>query len=289
MSGRVWVLNSGGTATVAVQVYPLTQILAIHGGPAGLSGMCGVSGGAVNGCLAASDRMDDLDATWRDVHGKRWFMRPNIDVWNGMNTLAPLHRQLRNRHVTLRDLVCPLYVGVVDLADGVYCSILCNDLADDDQFHEAILASSAQPMIMEGRWPMVGGRTRFCVDGGVLAVLPKIPDGVELGPGDTIYALFGPPVGACREERVPTRDVRSAVEAGLRTLELLIDLVVKGDLERLRGWAERGVRVVLCAPPYSGDPFDAKPPTNAWRLDVVGRQIWAQRKLMQPDGSLVPV
>ncbi len=255
-----------------MQVYALREILALHGGPAGLGGICGVSGGAVNAAMAAADRVDDLADAWRDVDGIRWFMRPNFDAWNGLYTLAPLQRQLRRRFVTLFDLECPLHVGVLDLADGVYRSILCNELSDDDQYHEAILASSAQPIIMEGRWPMIDGRARYCVDGGVLAVLPKIPPGVELGPADTIFALFGPPVGACREERIPTRDVRSAVAAGLRSLELMIDLVVRNDLLRLRAWAERGVRVILCAPPYSGDPFDAEPSTNRWRLDTIGRQ-----------------
>lgn len=274
-------LLSGGTATVAVQVHALGRILLE------LDAIASVSGGALNGALAASGRMKDLRSTWGDVNGRKWFMRPNLDPWNGLHTLNPLRRQMRKRHVTLADLKIPFYVGAVDLAAGQYVSILCNDLPDDEAYHEAILASAAQPVIMEARWPLVNGSKRLCVDGGVLAVLPKVPRDYDLGPGDTIYALFGPPVGSAREERLPTRDVRNAIQAGLRVLELWIDMVVREDLRRLQVHARDGVEVIVVSPPYSGDPFDASPKTNKWRLDTIGPDIWENRRRMTPDGALI--
>ena len=147
------------------------------------------------------------------------------------------------------------------------------DTCDAAERARRVCASAAQPGIHQGY--LLGGA--LCQDGGVMHVLPR-PD---VGDRDVVHAVFASPIMGRAERREP----RSAVEIAERCTELWIDRTVAQDVAWLRSLAARGCEVWLYHHPEPGRPFDARPETIAWRLDIAGSEVWANRRRLVAGGT----
>lgn len=295
---RVALLLGGGTALGAVQVYPIERVIAecVYNGWS-LSCVEGVSVGAQHAPLVAQGREHRIRHLWSKITSTRSFMRPNWEgmalallglvvrllLWplawlgfvedrerwplQGLTTLKPI------RKLALPELSHPILVkcrvGVVDYEDGPqYRSVSLEGLRPVARM-AAMLASSAQPILMTG-W-RIGGYLGF--DGGIKHVIPLLEDWRDY---DRIYVVACTPVA--RLEKATPSEVNGIGEVAMRSVEAWTDSAFAGDIERLRMWANAGKEVILIAPLESaGDPFDASPETNQFRMDVLGPILWKNR------------
>ena len=248
----------------AVQVYPAEQLAAQHGIPAEVHG---TSVGCLTAACRASGALDVLRSIWSDeVRGARSFQRLNFpDIWNGLYSMQPLRRMIRE-HLHPSMLLTECYAHMVDLGSKRYERVLLNELSADDM-EDALIASCSQVGIHEAA-PFQG---RLKGDGGISHVLPH----VRAQQGFTaVWAI------ACSPITSPGRDhPLEQSEIGLsRSIEMLIDTVERSDFQHLRALSEAGVEVWLVQPhERPGDPFDASPETNRWRMNAVGPASWARR------------
>jgi predicted acylesterase/phospholipase RssA len=274
-------LLGGGNSRGPLAVYPMRQLLALHGAGA-YATVIGGSVGALNAALFAEGRLDDLDALYRSVDGKGFYLHLNTriggDRRGGIYTLRPLYKRIattierKNIRPGLR-----AGVGVVDLITGEYRNVYADRLSSDTAWAMSIVASCAQPVIMDW-WPVevTKGVEHPCVDGGVRHVIPDLRDWEDYDAIDVI---------ACQDLDAPDRKDKAQVDDLLdvaqRALHIASDQNLRGDVERLKRWAKAGKKVTLYSPPeYPGDPFDASAAMMTWRLDVLGPRTWANGRVL---------
>ena len=217
-------LLGGGTALGAVQIPIIKHLYQTKGLPARLAG---VSVGAVNAALLGEDRLSDLEEQWAQVDGVDFFGSKQVDFWAGLISLKPL----RKRMESIRAASClkiPTSVGCVDAASQKYMDIRLDQINHDDRL-DAIICSSAQPLLMEPEY-LFG---RPMMDGGVLHVLPDIPD-KEIQDLDEIHVISCSPAGGGRRRIRSTKEVNSAFEQAQVAFELLMSTTLQADIERLK-------------------------------------------------------
>lgn len=266
--GRALLLG-GGAAKGAVQVAPVEGLVARHGLDA-YDVILGVSTGSLTGVMAAMGKMDVLRAMYGEMDGTGYFMRPNVErLRRGLNTLKPLRKKLRE-HVRLADLRVPYGCGVVNLQSERYRNVMARTRRSDAEMHAAILASCAEPLIMDW-WPVrLGKKERVCVDGGLIHVIPDLPRWHKY---DAIDVVACQPLD--RKQRRRRAVVDGLLEIASRTVEIWCDEVVGRDLDRLRGYAREGADVTVYAPVNPGKSLDASAETIHRRLHEVGPAMWA--------------
>jgi hypothetical protein len=264
-------LLGGGTALGAVQLYCMKKLVETHGLDA-YTHVAGVSVGAANGIMFAQDRLDALDALWRTVKGKGWFLGPTCRVNHGLTSLRPLRRRL-NDVVSLSQIKphMTFWCGVNDFESDKYRSLSHKAYTDDDELRDAIAASCAQPLIMEGYRVRVapGDVFHLCFDGGVRHVAPLLPTISEVEAVDVV--LCEP------HDRINELDpakLRGLFRLAGRALATYHDNVVTGDIRRLQGWADAGLEVDVYAPEAWDDEWNASAAVIEHRLDVVGKEMW---------------
>lgn len=262
-------LLSGGAARGAVQVFPCEQLLnKFH---ITTFRVWGVSTGSLTGAMFAQNKMAQLRNLYLQVDGTDFFMRPNIEhPLKGLNTLKPLKKHLED-HVVLEDFCIPFACGVTDLESDRYRTLDHVSFDSDDQLRNAILASCAEPVIMDW-WDVKVGENDFhiCMDGGLVHVIPYLHDWEDY---DEIYAILcRPPVSI---DPLPAKKVDTIPQIAARCIDIWTDGVIAADIARLKGYAKAGKKVVLYAPKDSGDPLDASKETIRWRLFEVGPEMWA--------------
>jgi predicted acylesterase/phospholipase RssA len=259
-------LLSGGSALGAVQVPVIEALIAEHGLPSKVSG---TSVGAVHTLLVAEGRHAELRPIWQEVKGRGFFMDPNLDVWRGLFSLAPLRRVIEDRGAG-KKLIMPACVGTTDLARGEHRLIQLNDITWAQRV-DAAICSSQQPVIHQ-REKFKGG---YLSDGGVTHVIPPMPDHDNY---DLVAAVFCSPVGKDRDRpTLPQSEVDNAFEQGLAALDLFIDRVVQDDFERIKGWV--GTKRIVYAP--SG--WDVIGPSlQAERVQILARLAEGERMALGP-------
>lgn len=265
------VLAGGGTALGAVQVYPLEQLMKEHGLPA-YARAGGVSVGSVNTVMFAADKLPQLRALWNQVRGTSFFMRPNLcHLRKGLFTLSPLRKRMQ-RAVRLAELAPSIEyaAGVTDFQSALYRNISSRAMQTDDQLYDAICASAAQPIIMQGYLIDVGGGARhLCQDGGVVNVIPQLEAPERFDAVDVILCY---PVTKLVDK--PRKDVEHLLGNTTRGFNIMNRDVLVSDLRVLRDYPS-SVKVTIYAPPEYMDEWDASYATVQRRLNEVGPYMWA--------------
>lgn len=273
------VILGGGTARGAVQPPILRRLRAEHGGPP--AAIAGVSVGAVNAALAGEDRLDELDEEWARIDGTRSFARRTLPGLDIARTLAPTRARLEARAASSR-LVCPVWVGLVDIASKSYRAIALHSLPNLRDRWDAIIGSARQPLLMveelfQGRPVMDGGA------GG--HVLPPLPNWTEM---DEIHIVSCSPLGQDRVEHPDppdrSRGVKNAIEC---FFDLSLSRIANEDIEDLREYA-RKVPTYLYAPTSwaeVGPGFAAKPEDIAMRLET-GERMYRNRQRLTIQGPM---
>ena len=266
-------LVSGGNARAPVSQATLEGLQALHGA-SGYAVRLGVSAGSFEVSCAALDLLASLRAEYGRIDGTRDYMSPNVArLRTGLFTLRPLEDLIRRvvgpHWRRLRSL--PVGVGVYDLADDRYRTILASEVGTLDAWVEATLASCAMHPVMRWYPVRVRGEAHPCVDGGVVHVVPDLPDWSTYA---AIDVVMHSPID--RTNPLPPSAVDDLARSTARVVERMTDNVVEADLARLRGYAAAGKEVTVWAPDeWPGESFDASAETMRWRLDVLGPRMWA--------------
>lgn len=273
---RRTLLLSGGAFKGAVQLATIRMLREERGMP---DEVRGTSVGAVNGSMAASDRLDELDAIWDsldDPHpldGVRGFLRATPLGRGGFWSLDPLGKVLDERGVGHAGLRCPFGVGVWMPDLDQHAVIRWTSAGPDGHrvpLRDGVMASAAIAGLFEGVRIDWEGRSVLAADGGHEHVLPPPPD--DLRAGDEVDAVFCHPV-----EPGILRHAADEVDGRIERLLLAADKGTHapsiGDFLVLQGLARLGVVVRVYAPRESpGAMLDASRATVAHRRDI-GRRM----------------
>lgn len=266
MSKHKWgAILGGGSALGAVQPPILRKLREEYGCPP--SGLACVSVGAVNGAKAGEDDLDTLDSEWDRVDGVESFARRTIPGVDLFRSLEPLRRRLEATQAAAR-LVCPVWVGLVDVASESYRAVALHELPNLADRWDAIIGSARQPLLMveetfQGRPVMDGGA------GG--HVLPPLPNWSEM---DSIHVISCSPVGAGRRRTPkPVDKARGPWTAATAAFRLMMSRQVNEDVEDLQDQCAEQVPTYLYAPERWEDVRD---PFEAERSDVALRRATAR-------------
>jgi NTE family protein len=218
----------------------------------------GVSVGALNGVMLAMDRYAELQKIWSTIEDGKVYTRPNF--WSYVRVLFGARSLYSNRpllkmlveHSVLPELVKkPFHFGVVGLESGRYYS-----LGNEDVSPESILASTAIPVV----WAPVkspgdtNDRAHY-VDGGVRNVTPI---------GDILHHdLDEIVVIACNNLNADLHAApapRNILHVATRSIEILLDEVVRNDLEAFLRVNEllQDVAAYNATLPPGAEPFVAR-------------------------------
>ena len=248
----------GGTALGAIQIPIIRHLYEKYGLPKRIAG---VSVGAVNGGLLGEDRLPVLVNQWAEVDSVRFFGSHQLDFWQGFLSLNPLRKRMEQLQFA-KDLKTTVSVGCVDIAAQKYVDITLNQIEEPHRI-DAAICSAAQPFLMEPEKFM----GRFLVDGGVLHVLPNVPD-KELQEIDEIHVISCSPVGGGRRKIRPPHEVNSAFEQAQASFEMLMSTTIQSDVERLK---KHKKPVYLYAPSTWGEvgrSFDASKEAIQLRMNT---------------------
>jgi NTE family protein len=210
---------SGGGAKGAFQLGAL-EVLA----EAGITYTCvaGVSVGALNGTMVASEQLDRLGTIWRtveraDVYRGRWpwvlfnVLRGRKGLYNNAPLLDLIRREVDPGRINI-----PLEIGVVKLESGNYLSIR----PSSPRFEELVFASTSIPII----WPPreIGGES--FVDGGLRNITP-LADVIDHDP-DRIVIITTEP----RDKPPASMRPANIIDVAQRSLDILLDETFDNDI-----------------------------------------------------------
>ena len=255
------ILCSGGAARGAVQVAPLRALWSRYGFDVEVDG---TSTGAVSAVAYASGQLDALEQLYATLD-RFQRLRPPWLWLSGMYELTPLRRVLLEQ-LTGRELRCPAYAHVVDVAARRYERVQLHDRPIAFVV-DAVIASCSQPAPVHAP-AYLGGRRK--TDGGAWHPMPV----VEPDAGDQVWALSCAPLswGLLEQDQE---------EIGVwDSVRVMIEGDHEDDLQRLRRQAGTA-EVVLVEPRQDpGPPMDFSPAWRARRLHEIGPQAWASRRTL---------
>ncbi len=202
------VVLSGGGAKGAFQFGALRyieKILKTENPGYNFDIIAGVSVGSLNGVMLAMDKYDELENLWNTITDE--------DIYTGSMKVLPVFfrvlfgkrsvlgnkplEKLLDKHVRLEDIKSSKHdfiFGVVSLITGEYSSFRASDFVDNVNFRNAILASTAMPVIWEPVQQIrVNDESKMkdmldhveLVDGGLRNVSP-LGDIIDLNPDEII-------------------------------------------------------------------------------------------------------
>ena len=210
---------SGGGAKGAFQLGAL-EVLAESGYT--YDCVAGVSVGALNGTMVASDRLDRLGTIWRaierdDVFRGRWpwVLFHVLRGRKGLYDNTPLLELIR-REVDPDRIDIPLEIGVVKLESGKYLAIR----PSSPRFEELVFASTSIPII----WPPreIGGES--FVDGGLRNINP-LADVIGHDP-DRIVIITTEP----RDKPPASMSPDNIIDVAQRSLDIVLDETFDNDI-----------------------------------------------------------
>lgn len=239
-----------------------------------------LGGNSIGACLAvmrAAGKAERYRQMWLDeIKGARSFQRVNPAIWNGLFHFGPL-RKLIAREVRPADLRCRVWVAMTDLGSKRYERVYLNDL-DAGGLVDAVVSSCTQFGVHVAA--LLNGRKK--ADGGLRHV-QAMPD-KPVGRIDRAWFF------SCAKASAPFRDNDDLAQDDItigRTPEILCDTIEANDYRRIQRWVEGGLEAWGVEPAERpGDPFDADPATNEWRVETIGRAAWEARSLIPPRPGL---
>jgi NTE family protein len=205
----------------------------------------GVSVGALNASMLATDRFNRLVELWEQTRqkdimrhrgwvptGLRWvghkigITKPPEAFYDTEKLRKLIRSELKGKRV-----IIPFSIGTVDLGSGRYHDIRFeagHTLTEDDC--NMIYASAAIPVLFDP----VRTRKELWVDGGVRNITPlekavlQDPDLVVIIPTEP----YGDPHGERRYSEVDPGSLRAIDEIGLRSLDVLLNEIFREDIKR---------------------------------------------------------
>lgn len=262
-AGLVGVLLSGGGPRGEVEVDSVDRVRRETRVDFG----CGTSIGGPNSLPLMVDAPQDLARElWSEVRSQRDIMRiKDLNVRDGIYSLDPLIKLIRRSGLTSRQAVRPVWVGTVDAGDDNTHRLLRVDtLEEEDRLQAMRCTASIVPFPHE----ISTFRGRVLTDGGERCVLPPVP--AKLLPDVAeLHAVFCSPIYPEQRRREwPQEEVSDLLGLAFAKMEKLVSLNVLADVERLRRYVARGIRVFVYAPRRFDDvgrTWDLSPEMRATR------------------------
>lgn len=265
-------LLAGGTALGADQIYTMEQLMSLHGLSA-YKAVAGVSVGSVNGSMFSANKLTELRQIWEGIQGRSDFMELNLFGKPGLTSLEPLRRLLKgNISQSEIDAAVRFTMGVTDFQEDKYLDLESSSFSDNEAFLTGIVASSSQPVLMEGWRTEVppAGERHWCFDGGVRHVIPRFDDHASFTDIDVV--LCNPPL---RLPDIGHRDLDGLFEVMERAFNIMANQnTLISDVHRLLDWKNAGAKVTIYAPHEHDDEFAADHATIMKRLNVIGKWMW---------------
>lgn len=195
--------------------------------------VAGVSVGALNGVMAASNQIDRMVNIWEtvdqdDVYNKRslplialQYLAHKIGIWSPPKSIysnEPLYKLLKKELGNV-ELQIPLTIGRVNLESGNYINAI---QPGSTNFVQQVLASTAIPIVWE---PVVIGGKNY-VDGGIRNTTP-LKDAIRNNP-DRIIVITNGPLDVFEQKE----DLDDIVDIAERSLDIMLDEIFKEDIKR---------------------------------------------------------
>lgn len=210
---------SGGGAKGAFQLGALERLA-----KAGYRYDCvaGVSVGALNGTMVASNRLNRLGTIWRtierrDVYRGRWpwVLFNVLRGRKGLYDNTPLLDLIR-REVDPDAIDIPLEVGVVKLESGQYIPVR----PSSPRFEELVFASTTIPIV----WPPREIDRQSFVDGGLRNITP-LADVIDHDPGRIVIITTEP-----RDKPPAAMQPDTIIDVAQRSLAIVLDETFDNDI-----------------------------------------------------------
>ena len=193
--------------------------------------IAGVSAGALNGSMLATDQADPLFHLWQTITESDITTKPSVintalryvkyKIGIGKPPMSFASNsalfQLVRRYLTNRPLKIPFTAGRVNLRTGEYVNEI-----HMQHLVEEVVASTAEPIV----WPPVDVENGLYVDGGVRNISP-LHDVLGQAP-DRIIIIGTEPL----TDRIYHKDLKDIVDIAQQTLNILLNEVLLNDIER---------------------------------------------------------
>jgi NTE family protein len=191
-----------------------------------------VSVGALNGAMVAQNKSCQLAEIWAKLTQKDVYKCPSKLrlLWNVivkgskcLYDIAPLRKTIA-KHVKLEDTVIPFHIGVTSLKTGEYHSLTVEDFDTNEDYLNAIFASSIMPILWEPTSVMTkSGEIQQAVDGGLRNVTP-LSDVLDSMP-DHIYIV------PCTDGTVLPKYSGNLVKVAERTfMDIMLNEIISNDI-----------------------------------------------------------
>ena len=256
-------LLSGGGPRGEVEIDPMDRIRS----EVTLNFACGTSIGAPNALPAMVGAPQDVARElWGSVKNTRDIMRiKDVNPLDGLYSLDPLIKLIKRSGLAGRRAVIPVWFGVVDAQDDNEHKLLRVDkLSEALRLDACRCTASIVPLPHE----IAYFRGRVVTDGGERCVLPPVP--AKLLPDVAeLHAVFCSPIYPEQRRRQWEPDeVSTMLGLAMAKMEKLVSINVLADVERLRRYVARGIRVFVYAPQRFedvGKTWDLSPEMRATR------------------------
>ena len=237
----------------------------------------GTSVGAINGIMAAQDKLDVLEQYWAllndrfSLNGVNGFLKPAAWKCKGLYSLDPL-MQFIKKEVSLTKLKTDFGCGITlretkKYINQTYMPSISN--TQDHHLHAAIHASSAIAGLMEPAKIFHNGKQYTGSDGGHMHACP-IPFGFK---PKRIIAVVNYPLEPQPQE---TSEIDYLLDSFLWAFDMQMQIAHKHDLLTLEEFKEAGSEVIIYAPEKDlGGTLDAKKETLLYRREE-GRKALAR-------------
>lgn len=200
--------------------------------------LSGVSVGALNGAMIASQQFPALQQLWESISRSDVLKSRTLggvikkfalykiglaDPPRGLNDHAPLKRLLSS-HLLGQEIDIPFHFGFVSLQEGNYvnATIRRNGHKIDEDDILRVLASSAIPV----QFDPVDFYGQVLVDGGIRNISP-IAEVLPYNP-DEIVIIPTEPIGDRQEDK----KVNDILEIAKRTIDVMLEEIFKEDIKR---------------------------------------------------------
>lgn len=220
---------SGGGANGSFQAGAIKRLVEL-----GESFDCvaGVSVGSLNGAMVAQGDYDKLFDVWKNVQTKDIYHKYSTIqiIWRllvegktSMYNATPL-RELIGQNISLAKSKIPFYLGLTSLFDGQYHSLTQSDFDFNEDFRDAVYASSLMPLLWEPTHVLLkDGMIADAVDGGLRNVTP-LKDIIKENP-DKIIII------SCHADQMEEKHSNNIIDIAKRTfLDIMLTEVVENDV-----------------------------------------------------------
>lgn len=244
----------------------------------------GTSAGALVAAMVGSGRAERAVEMWEEIVRIRDFMKPQVDIWNGLYTLNPTAKLLVSEQA-VQSYKIPVWAGVIDIGARRSLALELNDFSIPERV-KIIRASCTIDPIHEdnAEGPVVpGGPDRELGDGGWVDLLTPIPEPVWRQCRE-VHCIFATPRPRVRLPKLHQKKVSGMFERFMANLELALRLANQASWSRIRRLARKYPRTkVKVFSPNSwaglGETFEASEELTASRLEIGEQMLRAPKAL----------